>query len=480
MTGRGAGLGAVGLLASALVHVSAFWALAALLAPGPVPDQPNPASRLDIEAQDVPRSEARPMTPEADAATEGRREASSARQGEVATDRARPLDPVPQPLAAQSATAPPLGAITPRAETPAAAPQPQRLAAASPAAAPLAPAAARPPVMAAARPAAAIPTALAPPAPVTAATAPPGQPLPETRPEGPGLAATAPDAAPTPARPLPQRRQTAALAWSGEGSTDTPLAAASLAAIAAFTRPEDAGAGASELRDGIAAILASVPCARLQTEFSPETGQLEIRGHIPEDGLRGPVLAALQAQVGGSIPLSDRLLILPRPQCAALAGIAGIGLPQSTEQLTNPRVIGAAGHARTYTYAGGERLELELQAPDYPGYIYVDYFTADGMVLHLQPNEVVGLRLAAPKSAQFVGRPQADGAFLDITIGPPYGQEIAAAFASSVPLYEGLRPLQEPSAPYLDFLRRQVAAARARDPSFKGEWVYFFITTVPG
>ena len=55
--------------------------------------------------------------------------------------------------------------------------------------------------------------------------------------------------------------------------------------------------------------------------------------------------------------------------------------------------------------------------------------------------------------------------------------EIAAAFASSIPLYEGLRPLQESAEPYLNFLQEQVAIARGENPSFKGEWVYFFIST---
>ena len=67
--------------------------------------------------------------------------------------------------------------------------------------------------------------------------------------------------------------------------------------------------------------------------------------------------------------------------------------------------------------------------------------------------------------------------FLNITIGPPYGQEIAAACAASSPLYDGLRPLSDPAGPYLEWLKARVAEARAKDPNFKGEWVYFFVST---
>jgi hypothetical protein len=76
-----------------------------------------------------------------------------------------------------------------------------------------------------------------------------------------------------------------------------------------------------------------------------------------------------------------------------------------------------------------------------------------------------------------VGAPDAGEPFLNITIGPPYGQEIAAAFAASAPLYDGLRPLSEPADAYLAWLKTRVAEARARDPDFKGEWVYFFVST---
>ncbi len=288
--------------------------------------------------------------------------------------------------------------------------------------------------------------------------------------------------APRPAAPqldLPSEFATAALAWSGEDErVADPV---SLAAIQAFMQPSDLNAtGAeSEVRDGIEAVLASVPCARLQTEFDPDTGSLLLRGHIPEDGLRGPVLDALKAQIGNSIPIQDTLLILPRPQCGALSGIAEIGLPQSTDQVTNPRVVGPQGFARNYKYSNGQRLVLELGAPDYPSVVYVDYFSADGMVLHLQPNTIVPLEAYAAKSAFTVGKERSDGPSVNLTISPPFGQEIAVAFAASTPVYDGLRPVSEPAEPYLEFLRNQIAQARARDPNFKGEWVYFFISTTP-
>ncbi len=273
----------------------------------------------------------------------------------------------------------------------------------------------------------------------------------------------------------PADRRQAALAWSGAGRDEVdPL---SLAAISAFMRPE-AGAGSGrEVRDDLESALATVPCARIQTVFRPETGRIELRGHVPDDGMRPQLLAALRRGVGGSIPVDDAMRLLPRPLCGVLSAIDAVGLAQSTDQATNPRVVGADSHARVYSYRGGDALRLDLIAPDYPAFLYVDYFDAGGNVLHLQPNETVPARRITPATVLRIGTP-ADGApALDLTVGPPYGQEIVAAFAASRPLYAKPRPMIEPAAPYLDFLLRQVAAARAADPGFRGEWVYFLVET---
>lgn len=299
-------------------------------------------------------------------------------------------------------------------------------------------------------------------------------PMPAT---GTLLATASSDGAPVPAVPLPADHLTAALAWAGGGGVVDPV---SLSAIQAFMTPGNLAASADnagKVRDGIAALLAAVPCARLQTVFVPETGTLELRGHVPEAGLRAPILAALQQEVGASIPVADKLRVLPHPQCNVLAGIAAIGLPQSTDQQTDPRVIGPGTYVRDYSFVAGQKLALDLTAPDYASVIYVDYFDAAGNVIHLQPNSMVPLARMPAKAHLSVGKKGPNRPGLNITIGPPYGLEIAVAFATSRPLYEAVRPMVEPAGPYLAFLRAKVARARRANPDFKGEWAYFLIST---
>lgn len=297
---------------------------------------------------------------------------------------------------------------------------------------------------------------------------------------GAPVAPDMPEATAADQSPLPATDVMAALAWQfGDRLVTDPRA---VATIQAFVSPDDlerAKANAGQVRDDLSALLTDVDCARLSAVFLPETGKLELRGHIPDPQLRAPLLEALRRQTGDGIPINDNLQVLPKPQCNALAGIAAAGLPQSTDQFTDTRLIGETAHARSYAYTEGQRLEFDLAAPDYDAFIYVDYFNAAGGVIHLIPNEIISLRRHDAGSVVGIGQNVPGEPGLRITIGPPYGQEIAVAFAASRPLYDQLRPITEPAAPYLEFLKNRIDAARAADPDFKGEWVYFFLTTSP-
>ncbi|WP_146592478.1 DUF4384 domain-containing protein, partial [Puniceibacterium confluentis] len=261
----------------------------------------------------------------------------------------------------------------------------------------------------------------------------------------------------------------AGLEWSGAGSL--ALDPQSLATLQAFLQP--GAAPGQAVRDGMARALAAPDCARVHTAFDADSGTLELRGHVAAAADRAPLLASLREQIGGALELRDRLQILPRPQCALLDAISDLGLPQSEEQLTDSDLVGENAQVREYSFDAGDRLVIDLTAPDYPAYVRVDYFDASGQVLHLMPNERTPLRRFAPGEPFSIGR----GDDLDLRIAPPFGQDIAVAFGTSQPLTEPIRPLVEPAEPYLAALRDRVAAARAADPGFRGEWVYLFVAT---
>jgi len=573
-----AGSWIIGIGASAGLHAAVALVVPVLWAPQPVDPQPRPETRMQIETQEVARSETTAVEPEGDPARQSEASGAALSQESIPQSRAS-ASTLPADSAAASApegtavaALPPEGsrldAAAPATETldsalpapealTASLPPPETLTAAAPATEAVAASlpteaaiiASTPPpariapariaaqtVTAALAPAPTLTAAVAPAPTITATLAPVSEQIalaapPETvtatavAPDAESLSAalppstaaaaiiapaltapaltdtaeraapakaptetaaqlaapvtSAPDQTATAAQPVASstpeaERFTAALAWSSGG--ETQLDSQALAAIQSFMQPGDLSTQTGEVRDALTALLASVPCSRLQAEFNPDTGSIDLRGHVPEDGLRGPILAALQAQVG-SIPVNDAMLILPRPQCGALSGISGVGLPQSTDQLTDSRIIGADAHARAYDYVAGDRLIFDMAAPDYDAYIYVDFFDAAGQVIHLIPNDTVPLTLHPMQSTMRVGISENGEPALEVTIGPPYGQEIAAAFAASAPLYDGLRPIIEPADEYLAWLGERVAEARAADPDFKGEWVYFFVST---
>ena len=516
----------IGIAVSVLVHVGAGAGLLAALQPAPVEDQPAPESRLNVEAHQVERSTATERTPASDPASARETEGTALGVGAIPQSAASAVAPPVDNATAQDAAtladvAPALSAsgVTAAARPPeavSASPSPMTATAAkvtAPAAQATAVTAPTPVIAAAVLPkidATAQPSeptvqtaALSLPATFPASPqAPPSDRLSSDQPDVPRAQTADPDIADAPSRvpdataaaqrapeatnstSLPPPRQASAelapdvtsskavLAFPAEGNIDPQ----SLSAFQSFMG--EASADGENVRDSVSAAL-DLPCARMQVIFDPDTTTLQVTGHVPDPAQRAPVLAALQAQMGADIAVTDNLLVLPAPQCGALTGIADVGLPQSTNQITDARIIGADTHARAFRYIKDQPLVIEMTGPDYPAYVYLDYFDAGGNVIHLTPNDRAPLERVPAKGPITIGARSAGEPGLFVKIGPPYGQEIAAAFAASVPLYDGLRPLVEPADAYLAWMRERVAAARAANPDFKGEWVYFFVTTAP-
>lgn len=461
----GGGTWVLGLIASAVVHVAAAAGLMAALQPEPIKDQPTPSSRLNVEAQQVTRSDAAEQAPPTEKTAEGATKGAALGVGAITQSVAEAIN---APAVAAEIQDPESRTETAQlflpnlAPTPAAQPEAPKAVRATPA-----------PIKAAQS---ALKAAVAAPAQVPAAAVRPNSPPTiATAPTAPRPTAAPPKPPPSPSAPAQAPRVTASkavLAFPASGSVD-PV---SLAAFQSFTQP-DATTG-TDVRDSVSAAL-SVPCSRMQVTFDPDTTTLKLTGHVPQDSQRGPVLAALREQMGADIAVTDNLLVLPAPQCAALSGIAAVGLPQSTDQITNPLIVGADTHARAFNFIKDQPLVLEMTGADYPAYVYVDYFDAAGNVIHLTPNEASPLKQVPAKEPIDIGARKPGDPGLHVIIGPPYGQEITAAFAASVPLYEELRPVIEPADAYLEWMKSRVAAARAAHADFKGEWVYFFVTTKP-
>src|SRR3546814_9912570 len=98
------------------------------------------------------------------------------------------------------------------------------------------------------------------------------------------------------------------------------------------------------------------------------------------------------------------------------------------------QVTPTTGHSDRFIE--GERIIVQLVQAGYDGYLYVDYYTVEGRVVHLYPNP------GEPDS----GRVLRGGERFNVgesartwSVGPPFGQELITVISSPTPLYQGER-----------------------------------------
>ena len=218
---------------------------------------------------------------------------------------------------------------------------------------------------------------------------------------------------------------------------DLPLAAPP-------TRPSTRAAVAELLAD-----LKAHPCTRLEVE--PTALGLRLVGSTASAGVRTELLARIGRlddidkvslaldETGGFCRLYDMLAAHAEPSLPRLADL----FPSRPD----------------YRLAAGEPLVLRVLTPPAPLHLVVDYFTADGMVVHLSAPQPETAPLP-PAEEVWIGDP-ADGQWLTIT--EPFGPELILVIASETALFEAPRPMIEPADVYLELLEAALAG-QARKP----------------
>lgn len=104
------------------------------------------------------------------------------------------------------------------------------------------------------------------------------------------------------------------------------------------------------------------------------------------------------------------------------------------------------------TLKDGALIKISLTTPRFPAYVTVDYFSHDGSVLHVHPSA----QLLPPHSAFMAQNGGAIG-----TVGPPYGEDLIVAIASSKPLFAASRPEAETASAYLPAVGQALLAEQA-------------------
>ncbi len=302
---------------------------------------------------------------------------------------------------------------------------------------PAAPAPAPPPRTAVAEAAPPPPPKAAPPAP----QAPEGPP-PAPAPLKPQAATAPPPVIAPPPSPPPAERATGA-------ASPAPVAASGPAAPparVAMLAPDPAA-----IRTDVEAAIRSARCAVPQFGVS-DAGHVSISGLVgagaPENALRQAVAKAVPGA-----PIEWRVTAVGLVYCDALdliRPIAQAGSPFLSLTLRD-------GITRL---KDNDPIIPVLGLPEFPAYLRIDYLSSDGTAEHPEPQPGDGKPLVAGTtvSTSLLG-----------TVGPPFGQDMIIAIASSVPVTTHFRAnTAEPLASYVTALRAAIEEARGRGAKITG------------
>jgi eukaryotic-like serine/threonine-protein kinase len=113
--------------------------------------------------------------------------------------------------------------------------------------------------------------------------------------------------------------------------------------------------------------------------------------------------------------------------------------------------------AETVAHAGAP-LAVDVRAPGFDGYAYIDYWNARGEVMHLFPNEKDAFNFRPARNNFVIGRPPQVGMRDCWTLsGDSTGQQMVTYIASSDPLFPGMRPAKEDAKDYLTVLSQAIS-----------------------
>jgi class 3 adenylate cyclase len=294
-----------------------------------------------------------------------------------------------------------------------------------------------------------IPDLSALPASLHPAIAPMLEPRPEDRPASARALVDGTKAAGAEVRVTAKRR---GLPWGRGGwmiaagvSAAVMLVALLVVLALMWTNPSATLTG-DQLRARMAAATEGYACAAVNYALTPDRG-VRLSGHVAtgEDLDR---LRRETAAIPGIPSLDFAVHLMPRPHCE----VAG---------LLEPLAVGAGRDAPSLAFAAGTnqsyiggKPSLEMRAPGFDSYIYIDYFDSGGQVLHLFPNDHDKFNLRPLRNHFVLFK---SGIW---TICGNVGQQLITMVATAVgskPLFPAPRPEVEGARHYIESLREALA-----------------------
>ena len=216
--------------------------------------------------------------------------------------------------------------------------------------------------------------------------------------------------------------------------------------------------------------LASFPCSDLAVSADEDKGTVKVDGYVS----RADDIAAVKQRVDGvegvkSSTVNVQLRIWPHcevvkilAQYKARNSDSGYGLS----------ITPSTGHSDRFLE--NENVIVKLQQANYDGYLYVDYYTVNGAVAHMYPNDGEpdsGRLIQSAEQFEVGATPSKTW-----TVSAPFGQELITVIASPTPLYAEALPEIQTAEEYLPRLRQMLDANRG---NAKLAATYLFMQTEP-
>jgi type IV/VI secretion system ImpK/VasF family protein len=204
----------------------------------------------------------------------------------------------------------------------------------------------------------------------------------------------------------------------------------------------------STLAQRVEQLLQSYTCADLSATVSA-SGVAEVRGFVslPDDLQRVPAQVAALPDVKST---NASLALRAWPYCEVVAMLKPYQARNRDKQ--SGLTLGIQG-AREGRLREGDPVLVQVTQANFDGYLWVDYYTADGSVLHFNAGRNAR-RLSAGERVE-LGQ-DIPSSWL---VSPPFGTVLVAALASSAAFHENAdRPPYELASDYLLRLRESLAA----------------------
>jgi eukaryotic-like serine/threonine-protein kinase len=194
----------------------------------------------------------------------------------------------------------------------------------------------------------------------------------------------------------------------------------------------------------IEGVLSGLHCALVEGDV--KDGLVEVRGHAAATS--GDWVRELRA-LPGVRDVVNRIAPLSTVHCLTLDVFASLLRAKGSHALG----LHTASRLRD-----GDSLQIDVAA-NASGFLYIDYFSADGTVVHLLPRPNVVDNRIEQGTLLRLGRGGGSGAW---AVGPPFGTEMITAIVAPEPLFATEREELELAFSYREDLKRALEQIRRR------------------